>query len=269
MPRFAISRAVTIVTALLLAVPATLRAQLAVLSSTVEETVARPGTRYAANIVITNASSQPQTARIYQTDYAFLADGTSSFDEPGSNRRSNARWVAPQATRVVVPAGSRISVPYSVNVPADTSLRGTYWSTVMVEGLATEGTAGADSRRMALGTVMRYAIQVATHIESTGARALKFDAPSAGATATGAATLEFDLVNTGERAFRPLLWAELVDADGQLRAKSRQQRGLLYPTTSLHQVFEFGAIKPGTYKVVVYADTGAEPVFATQFSITW
>lgn len=255
--------------AALAAAPAAARAQIAVMSSTVEEKVAAPGTRYAAEIVIANPTAQPQVARIYQTDYRFAADGTSHFDEPGSTPRSNASWITPQATRVVVPAGMRVTVPYSVAVPGNDSLRGTYWSTVMVEGVATDPTAGAGAPALAVGSVTRYAIQVATHIRTTGERSVRFENAGAATSAKGEATLELDVVDTGERAFRPALWVEVYDSTGALRARAKQQRGLLYPGTSLHQKFELGTLASGSYKAMVFADTGAEPVLATQYSISW
>ena len=150
----------------LVLLPGVLRAQIAVLSSTVEERVAAPGERYTGTITIINTTKQPQTARVYQTDYRFAFDGTSNFDEPGSSVRSNASWITPQLTHVVVPPSSRVTVPYSVAIPANDSLRGTYWSTVMVEGLPADP--GATSRNdgkpsMDVGAVIRYAVQVATH----------------------------------------------------------------------------------------------------------
>ena len=60
---------------------------------------------------------------------------------------------------------------------------------------------------------------------------------------------------------------EVYDAQGGLKAKADQTRGLLYPGTSLHQHFELGKLPPGTYKAVIFADTGEDSVFATQFTI--
>lgn len=243
-------------------------AQIAVMSGTVEEHVASPGSRYTGTIVVSNPTGAPQAVRIYQTDYRFLANGTSNFDDPGTLPRSNASWVTPQATRITIPPSGEVTIPYSVTVPAIDSLRGTYWSTVMVEGA--ESAPAADStRKLSLGSVMRYAIQVATHIDATGDRNVRFDAPSAGLTPSGAAMLDLDVMNTGERAVRPLLSVEIYDNQGQLRARAKQQRGLLYPATSLHQRFELGSLPAGSYKAIVYADTGVEPVLATQYTISW
>lgn len=250
--------------------PAAARAQIAVLSSTVEEKIAVPGEKYTGTIIVSNPGAQPQVARIYQTDYRFAADGTAHYDDPGTSPRSNATWITPQATRITVPANSQVAVPYSVVVPQGDSLRGTYWSLIMVEGATNEPTAsGAGKPAVAVGAVMRYAIQLATHIQNSGTRTVKFTSPAASKSADSTAVLDVDMLNTGERGYRPTLWVELYDEKGVLRGKAKQSRGLLYPGTSLHQHFALGKLPSGTYKAVIFADTGEESVFATQYTISY
>lgn len=243
-------------------------AQIAVLSSTVEERTVSPGDHYQGTIVVSNTTDKPQSARIYQTDYRFAHDGTSNFDEPGTSPRSNAPWITPQTSRVVVQPHSQATIPYSVVVPRADSLRGTYWSTIMVEGVPDAPTAAAGGRAsMQLGAVMRYAIQIATHIGSTGTHTIKWMNAAATHAADGGAQLDLDAQNTGERGYRPVLWIEVYDATGAIKAKAKQTRGLLYPGTSLHQHFDLGKLDAGTYRAVVFADTGDESVIATQYTV--
>lgn len=255
------------------------RAQVAVLSSTVEEHTAGPGESYVGRIEIQNAGRTAQVVRLYQTDYHFAADGTSSFDKPGAFARSNSSWVSLQAEQVTVPAHASVNVPYTVTVPRTDSLRGTYWSTIMVEPSSHEAITPRDSAhkpRVGLGMVIRYAVQVATQIGSSGTRAVKFNdieaRQSADTTAKSKATLdaiELDVLNAGERAYRPALWVELYDSQGKLRAKAKQSRGLLYPGCSLRQRFELGALPRGSYKAVIFADTGEESVYASQYTVVF
>lgn len=255
----------------LLAVPAVAHAQqISVLSSTVEEHEAAPGSTYSGRIVIANATARPQAVRIFQTDYRFLADGTTYYDDPGTMPRSNAGWVTPQSQRVVVPPGGEITVPYSVKVPNSDSLKGTYWSAIMVEGATSAPPAtGRGQQQVGIGAVIRYAVQVATHIGTTGKRAVTFEKPAATHSEKGAATLDLDVISSGDRACRPKLSVELYDSEGVLRGKASQSRGLLYPGTSLRQHFDFGTLPPGTYKAVVFADTGDETVLATQYTVKY
>jgi hypothetical protein len=257
--------------AIVIVAPAAARAQIAVLSSTVEEKTAAPGEKYTGSIIVSNPTATAQVARIYQTDYRFAADGTAHYDEPGTTKRSNASWITPQASRVMIPPNSQVAVPYSVAVPVGDTLRGTYWSLIMVEGASAEPAAnGSDAKpAVAIGAVMRYAIQLATHIRNSGTRTVQFSTPAPGKAANGTAVLDVDMTDTGERAFRPTLWVEVYDANGALKAKAKQTRGLLYPGTSLHQHFDLGSLPSGTYKAVIFADTGEDSVFATQYTITY
>ena len=75
------------------------------------------------------------------------------------------------------------------------------------------------------------------------------------------------MTNDGERAYRPALWIEVYDEQGTMRANARQERGLLYPGTSLKQTFALGRLAPGTYRAIVFADSGEDAVFAQQYTL--
>jgi hypothetical protein len=258
--------------ATMVALPSALRAQISVLTSTVEEKEAAKGEMYTGRIVISNPTTLPQTVRIFQTDYSFKADGTTNYDDAGSMPRSNAKWVTPQTERVVVPPRSEVSVPYTVKVPQNDSLRGTYWSMIKVQAAesAPPAVSGRGSQaQVGIGQVIEYGVQVATHVGTVGTRTIKFEQPTAGHDLTGSATLDLDVIATGERAVRPKFSAEVYDSTGAVKAKASQTRGLVYPGTSFRQHFDFAKLPAGTYKVVVFADTGAESVFASQFTIVF
>lgn len=269
MPSSNVSHRRGLLAALCLAVPAAGRAQIAVVGSTVEERVSAPGESYVGTIVVRNLTRQNQPVRIYQTDYLFFADGTSHFNDPGTTPHSNAKWVTPTVRSLLIPPASEMAVTYTVNVPAGDSLVGTYWSTIMVEGAASEAGRSSGGRpQVGVGAIMRYAVQVATHIRTTGSRKVSF-ANSRFLTSPTDSTQSFELEvkNVGERAYRPALWIEVYDELGALRANARQERGLLYPGTSLKQTFALGKLAPGTYRAIVFADSGEDAVFASQFTL--
>jgi hypothetical protein len=248
--------------------PGIARAQIAVVGSTIEERLVAPGESFSGTIVVRNLTQQDQPVRIYQTDYLFYADGTSHFDTVGTTRRSNGRWITPTVRSLLVAPGSEMTVTYTVKVPANDSLVGTYWSAVMVEGAPTEaGRPSAGRPQVGLGAVVRYAVQVATHIRDTGSRKVSFANSKFLTNADSAQSFELDVRNEGERAYRPALWIEVYDERGTLRANARQERGLLYPGTSLKQTFALGRLAPGTYRAIVFADSGEDAVFASQFTL--
>jgi hypothetical protein len=244
------------------------RAQIAVLGSTVDEHAAAPGQRHAATIIVRNLTAQPQPARIYQTDYTFFADGTSHYDSIGTVPRSNAGWVSTSASSITLPPNADVEVSYTVAVPAVDSLRGTYWSAIMVEGAPT-APPPAGTQQVGLGAKVRYAVQIATQLPNVGARRVRLGKLGFAPDASGARVLDIAVTNSGERAYRPNLWVELYDKGGAIRSRSQQQRGLLYPGTSLRQRFTFRRLPAGEYKAVVFADTGDDVVSAAQYKLTF
>lgn len=241
-----------------------LSAQISVLGNTVEEKVAVPGETYIGTLVIRNLTKTTQPARVYQTDYVFTADGTSRFDAPGSVKRSNARWITPSTTTVMLPPSGEMTISYVVKVPPVDSLNGSYWSTIMVEGASTQASKNG-KQQVGLAAVMRYAVQVATHIRETGTKTVAFSNNKFTVAADSTRLLQLDVSNNGGRAYHPKMWVELYDEAGNMKNRLEQQRGLLYPGTSLRQTFVLGKLKPGTYKTIVFADTGDDQISAAQY----
>jgi len=138
----------------------------------------------------------------------------------------------------------------------------------MVEGAPTAPPA-ASNKQVGLGAVVRYAVQLATQLPTAGSRRVRLAKQAFATDSTGAHVLAMTVENTGERAYRPALWVELYDETGAQRARVQQQRGLLYPGSSLLQRFTFPTLPAGTYKAVVFADSGDETVSAAQYTLVF
>ena len=252
-------------------------AQVAVEGLTIKQRPARPGDTYSGTFAIKNTTSETQEARLYQTDYSTSAAGEGLYGEPGSLPRSNARWVKLGSSRVVLPPNQTVEVPYTVSVPAG-PLVGTFWSLVMVEAIprgSPESAIRAGAQTPAprtLGITMRFrtAIQMVTDIEAGATREVKFETPQVfAATQDSAKGLQVDLRNTGTLAFSPLFTLELYGADGAHVRTVTARRAIIYPGTSLRQLFDLGRLAAGKYKAVVTVDAGANAVFGAQYSFTF
>jgi hypothetical protein len=250
----------------------TAAAQVLVTSSSVEEHQARPGEQWSGVIRLRNTTGTPQDVRVYLSDYAFQADGTTTYGQPGSSPRSSARWTTVSPSRVTVPANGEATVGYTVAVPAGAALTGTYWSMVMVEGISPEGAEAAVARsarvRIGVRPTIRYGVQIATTMAGTGSAKAAFANPHAEPAAAGHRTLAFDLANQGDLGFRPKVRLELFDAAGSSVGRWEAARGLLYPGSSLRQAFDLGALPAGTYQALVVADAGGESVFGARYRLS-
>lgn len=254
---------ISIIAAALL-LPAATSAQVSVVSSTLEERTAAPGEQYTGTIRVRNTSGAPQQARVYQTDYRFLADGRTFYDQAGSAERSNAGWVAFSPSRLTLAPGEEATISYTVRVPAGGALRGSYWSVMMVE-TADDGPSAVRAGRVGISPTIRYAVQLATHVGQAERRIALEGARVA--REPGGPALVVNVVNTGEQADRLDLRVELFDAEGAPAGRLSSERGLVYPGSSIHQRFDLGQLAPGTYRALLVVDTGSDDVFGAEYTL--
>src|SRR5262249_48204219 len=124
---------------------------------------ALPGESYRGTLAIRNPGAEVAQVKLYQTDYAFSADGSNDFAAPGTLARANAAWLRLSQEQVTVAPRGVVNVDYEVRVPGE-KLAGTYWSVVMVQELPPAESAGQPRTGVKLSQVLRHAIQVVTEI---------------------------------------------------------------------------------------------------------
>jgi hypothetical protein len=139
------------------------------------EKVSTVGDTYQGEIAIRNQEDTPQELKIYQTDYRFNYEGETIYGEPGKDARSNARWITFSPSRLTIPPKEKAIISYTIIVPGDQPLVGTFWSMLMIEGLpmgSQESAIDKKEKKLSMGItqIMRYAVQVVTHIGDTGTR---------------------------------------------------------------------------------------------------
>lgn len=263
--RFAIAMLLT------LAIPILGNAQITVPGKLIEERRAAPGETYGGIITVTNTSPRPEEARIYLSDFVSLPEGATRFEDPGATPRSNARWVS-VASRIVVPPGQSADIPYNVAVPVNSTLSGTYWSVVLIETVAAGSPVSSRSSNRAgevqvgLTPVFRVGVQIATTVGTRSDRTAKFELTKVQAIGDTARVLQFDLRNTGDLGFRPVLTLELYSEDGTHVSTQKAIRGLTYPGLAVRQRFELGRLRPGRYRAIVTADLGEGMVIGARYS---
>jgi urease beta subunit len=256
--------------ALLALIPILGRAQVGVVNGLTQEKICAAGETFESYIRLKNNGPQEETVKIYQTDYLFNYDGKSYYDAPGKVGRSNAAWILPGAKQISLAGFAQTDVRFTCKVPANPVLNGTYWSIIMVEVVppAPQGRKGASAKEINVGIsqVMRYGVQVVTHIGDTGARKIKF-VGSEFVVNEVQKTLQVDVENTGDRWLRPLSYVELYDDSGALAGKIEGERWRIYPGTSARFKFDLGKVPQGKYKALVVLDNQDSFVFGAQYAM--
>ena len=251
-----------------LILPGNSRAEFAVSGGMTHERESGPGEVYNGVITLRNNGAEPQEIKVYQRDYLFYADGKNIYGESGTAPRSNAGWIRFSPERLTVPAHGQSDISFQVSVPHDATLTGTYWSMLMVEGIATASeTPTNDEKTSSMGIthVMRYGYQVISHMGNSGIRQLKFINTKL-TNENGRRILLIDVENTGERLQRPALWAELCDEKGGVIGRFEGGKYRVYPATSVRYTFDLTEVPFGVYKALVVADSGEDDLFGVTYT---
>ncbi|MEW6376753.1 MAG: hypothetical protein AB1502_13290 [Thermodesulfobacteriota bacterium] len=233
--------------------------------------VVKPGGNYEGTVTLRNKGDKPQEVKIDKRDYLFYKDGQNIFGEPSSHPRSNAQWISVSPSRLTVPPGETINVNFKIHVPEDSTLRGSYWSILMVEPvepISPETLVKSEDKKitMSLRIVIKHAIQIITDLGDTGTTKIKFIDKKV-VEKNGRRFLEIDIENTGERWVDPQLWVELFDQEGKAVGKFQGNKVRILPGCSSRFYVDINEIPKGKYKALLVADSSAEKVFGTRLNL--
>ncbi len=253
-----------------LLVPFSTYATISVVGALTQERKSEQGELYHGSIYIKNVGDEDEKVKVYQTDFLFSFDGINKYGEPGEDPRSNADWFTLSTKELRIPSGQISEVSYTVEVPADKALAGTYWSMVMVqsvqENIREQGVREEGKVKVGISETIRFGIQMITNIGDTGTRKLHF-LHSMLLKEEQSTILQIDAENTGQRKLSCLLYADLYDENGKY--VGRFEGGILgiYPGTSVRFGIDLGKNLSGTYKTLVVADCGGNELFGANYTL--
>lgn len=236
--------------------------------SLLREHTVTPGEGLEGTLMISNTEDSPVLVGIYLEDYFYNVETGSRYFEPGTIERTNAVWLQLESEQVTVPARSKASVRYSIVVPDDAELIGTYWSMIMVEsaGAPPIPTDVAEGFRIGIAHNIRYGIQLVTHIGETGEGSLQIIDRRL-VREDDKSFLELDILNSGDRWLRVEPRLELYNAEGRKVQEIEEGLARLYPGTSTKRQIELTDVEPGTYQALVIFDGGEDRVWGAQYTL--
>jgi hypothetical protein len=255
---------------LLVSIPNQAYARLHVLSELTHDYTVTPGDEIKGSIDLKNNSPDDMVVRLYFRDYSFNSEGKTFYLNPGQLDRSNASWIKLEYTRINIPANKRITLQYTINVPNNQDLEGTYWSILMVEPIANELVMKSQQEKVNVGIQesVRFGVQMITSIAGTGKKQISFTKAGLSFDNNGNLILNVDLQNRGDLWVRPNVWANIYRNDGTQVGKFEGTRMRMFPETGIRQKINLGNLKAGKYMALVVADNNDEYVVGAEYKLT-
>lgn len=244
-------------------------ARVSVIGPMTHEYTVEIGEELKGEIVLKNPGTEDVTIRLYQRDYSFDSDGKSFYLEPNSLEHSNASWIHIDKTRVSLAPNNITTIKFTIKVPNDNNLIGTYWSMIMVEPLSAISLVeeGGKDVNVTIHETVRYGIQIVTSIGNSGEKKLEFVKASLNANDDGTMQLTVDMKNTGQRWLKPDVWVDLFDESGSQIGRFKATNKRLFPGTSVRHLISLGNLRQGKYMALVVADDGEEFVVGAEYTL--
>ena len=241
--------------------------ELIVSSSFFNQKYALPGDTYTGIITMQNTGAKSQPVKVYRTDYKFNASGANKFNLPGTDPRSNASWISLTPTETIIPAGGKAAISYTVDVPRVNSLKGSYWSMIMIEPVEDIAeNPSTEKPQMQLKTQLRFGIQLVTDIGENLPAEIKILNKKI-VYGKGKKMLQLAIENTGIKWVRPDIWVELFNAKGIKMGKFNGSQARIYPGCSVKSEIDLSNVPAGKYKAVAIIDCGGRNTFGGQYDM--
>jgi hypothetical protein len=221
------------------------------------------GKKYSGVILMRNTGDKPLKVQVTQHDYTFTYQGRNFYDVPGTNKRSNARWISLSSNKVIIPPLSDMSLGFNVKVPKKKDLAGTYWSIVMLTPDEDNSSSVAgSSESVTIKSVFAFGYQVVTTVGNLGSASIKFVDKTI-VSSEGKTLLKVSLKNDGEMLVIPEVWASIFAESGENLGRFDAMKARIFPGCSLTSDIDMSRVPDGKYKALIVVDTGqADPVGA-------
>ena len=223
------------------------------------------GDVYKGEIKLHNSDEFEHEVKIYQTDLQYNYKDFTFYEEPVTHNRSNAKWIQFSPKTVIIKGNQTTYIQYEVTIPKSDTIKGTYWSVLMIEGVIP-----IDPNKpgqLNISTVTRYAVQIVTEIAERGSDELKILEPTL-ITEGDKVFLAIDIENIGGNYISPDVSIELFDDHGTSVKTIKVPKKGLYPTTSARFRFSLEGIEgKKTYQVVIIAAGQDKSVFGLEYTL--
>jgi hypothetical protein len=161
---------------------------------------------------------------------------------------------------ITIPPNSTFDLPYTINVPSDNNLSGTYWSLYLIQPIPSEKTPGG------MNVLVQYGVQIITHVGEKAQPELKI-LNKAISMEEGQKWLDIDGLNTGPILAFPGMSVQLFDSNEKKIRDYEGHKDRLLPNCSNRYRFDISSIDPGSYKAFIFFAANENCVYGSLYDI--
>ena len=239
-------------------------------SSLLHEYKVSRGDSVQGKVQLRNNGSAAERVRINKKDIVFSKFGEANYKtlEEKANPRSNAAWITfNTANDKNLSAQENYEFEYTINIPNDPNIKGSFWSTLMIEpqtALDINNT-NIDKKEITVVTKARYAIMLVTTITDGSVDISVMEHKIK--TVDDKKLLEIDIKNNGESIYRMKSELQLYNSNGEYIFNKQLNSKAVYPESTNSILFDISEVKKGTYNALIMFEGDDESLQGVQYDI--
>lgn len=205
-------------------------------------------------IRLKNTDETEQRVIIYFNDLFQECGNETVLTADATHKNSIKNWLSTNVNEHVFAANEEYELIYTINVPNDTVINGSYWGILMVE---IEKPIKEDQLEygVKLESKVRYGIQIIADINERIPSELDFYDIKIDES-DGNKIINVELKNLGTFYVEPTLVLEVFNANGEQQKKEEVKFKKVYPNSCKGFTLDISGLPKGAYTAVLIADYG-------------
>lgn len=222
------------------------------------------GDTVTGEIILVNYSSNEERVTFDVQEALYSCTRARVFTRSESHPLSSSSWLNSSVNERVLAPKERYVLKFTIAIPEDDGLRGSYWSVLMVS-VEKPIKEVMIEENIGIGTKIQYAIGLITNVNSPDEVTMGFaDVLSPEGKDKN---LQVKVRNDGRFAEATSLSLEVYDSNGIRIKEYKTKRLLVFPDVCRDYLFRISDLDKGTYDCVLVADA-REAFFGTDLRIT-
>jgi len=217
------------------------------------------GQTFQGQIILANTSHEDQRVTFNLSEAIYSCVGGRIFDQDVQHKNSSTEWFEGATMDKVLGPKEKYIFKYSITVPNDSKLNGSYWTTLMVnvEKPIREETVS----NIGLDTKIRYAVRLLTDVNVKENVNIDFVGVNLSLNSVNRKKqLEIQISNQSIFIENVKLSLEIYDAYGNMLLETETKRAKVFPEVCRDFIVDVSGLPLGTYQCVVMADSREEYV---------
>ncbi|WP_341200441.1 hypothetical protein [Croceibacter atlanticus] len=215
------------------------------------------GQTFQGQIILANTSNEEQRVTFELNEAIYNCDQGRVFIANANHKNSSTAWFTSAVNSKVLAPKERFTYKYSITIPEDNTLNGSYWTTLMVnvdKPIKEEVVAN-----IGLDTKIRYAVRLLTDVNINEEVLLDFESVNLNLNPiNNKKQLDINVLNQSGFIENVKLSLEIYDSFGTKVLDTKTKRAKVFPEVCRNYSLDISGLKEGIYQCIVIADSRDE-----------